>query len=96
MISRRVTLERERSRIFVAVVGAPLAAVATGCGMIAFLPFSAPLALAIGVHSIVPLWAVLTCSLPLLASMRIAWLLCGSMFVVPMIALWMRHAGMLA
>ena len=73
------------ARTLATVLAAPLIAICMGAGAAAFLPFSEPVRVAVGVHSVVPLWACAMCFLPWLANGRRAWALCA-LICLPLLA----------
>lgn len=63
-------------RALAALLGAPVLALALGAWLSAFLPLREQASFAIGWQLVVPLWVVLTCTLPLARSARAAWAYC--------------------
>ena len=76
----------DAGQVLSAIFGAPLVAFVVGAALTAFLPVSPELALAVGAHTMVPLWVALACALPLMKSGRAAWALCLGL-VVPLATL---------
>ncbi len=77
MTTKGARLDRlDAGQVLSAIFGAPLVAFVVSAALTAFLPVSPELALAIGAHTMVPLWAALACALPLMKSGRSAWALC--------------------
>lgn len=66
----------DTGRATAALLGAPLLALVLGTWLSAFLPVRAESAFAIGGQLVIPLWVVLTCTLPLARSARAAWAYC--------------------
>ncbi|NBD12209.1 hypothetical protein [Corallococcus silvisoli] len=78
------------ARTLAAVLGAPLAALAVGAAVMAFLPVSGPWAFALGFHGVLPVWVLLACTLPLARSGRVAWGVCLAVVVPVAVALALR------
>jgi hypothetical protein len=66
----------DTGRALAALLGAPLLALVLGTWLSAFLPFRDASSVAIGGQLVIPLWVVLTCTLPLAGSARKAWTYC--------------------
>jgi hypothetical protein len=66
----------DAGRALAALLGAPLLALVLGTWLSAFLPLRDESSFAIGGQLVIPLWVVLTCTLPLARSARAAWAYC--------------------
>ena len=84
---------RGRVGVFAATaVGAPCAALTVGGALATHLPCAAPLAFAMGLHSIIPTWVALACGLPLLRSARTAWAVCAGLSL-PLLVHWVSGSA---
>jgi hypothetical protein len=63
-------------RALAALLGAPLLALVVGSWLSAFLPIRDESSFAIGGQLVIPLWVLLSCTLPLARSARAAWAYC--------------------
>jgi hypothetical protein len=63
-------------RTLAVILGAPLLALLVSAFLVAYLPLSKPLAFAVGMHGLVPLWVTLACLLPLARNGLVAWAFC--------------------
>lgn len=79
-------------RTLAALLGAPLTAGVVGAALARFLPLSREAATAWGYHSLVPLWVLLACVLPLQRSGWRAWLSCAAIGVPLALALLIAGA----
>jgi hypothetical protein len=64
----RTADRRSLSHVLAALLGAPLLSFLLGANLVRHLPLGEPLAFAIGLHSMLPVWVVLACVLPLVRS----------------------------
>jgi hypothetical protein len=76
-VRRRADPGHSAGRTLAALFGAPLTAAALAMAMARALPLSRAWSTALGYHSLVPLWVLLACVLPLQPSGKRAWMLCA-------------------
>ena len=90
MTARASTADR-RAVVLAAVVGAPVAALGLGAGIVTFVPLPEASALGLGSQLILPLWVALACTLPLATSGRRAWWWVAALSLPGILAVWMRR-----